>query len=188
MSTSTPSTPTSFASGIAPSFCRLSIIQSQAPMRYRCDACGHTFEQFQSIKADPIKKCPKCAKNKVHRLIGTGAGLIFKGSGFYITDYRSDSYKDAAKSDSAGGSGNGEATKTESKSDSTKSDGSSGSGGEKKSTPPAETKPAAKSDKADKPATASSDAAPSKPAESKAPATPAPAKPASDPKPTKKSK
>src|SRR5262245_29713976 len=67
---------------------------------YKCDACGAAFEKFQSIKAAPIKKCPSCGKNRVRRLIGTGAGLIFKGSGFYITDYRSESYKNAAKSDS----------------------------------------------------------------------------------------
>jgi putative FmdB family regulatory protein len=67
---------------------------------YKCAACGHAFEKFQSIKASPIKKCPVCGKNKVQRLIGTGAGLIFKGSGFYITDYRSEGYKNAAKADS----------------------------------------------------------------------------------------
>jgi putative FmdB family regulatory protein len=67
---------------------------------YQCDACGNKFEKFQSIKSAPIRKCPRCGKNKVRRLIGTGAGLIFKGSGFYITDYRSDSYKEKAKSES----------------------------------------------------------------------------------------
>src|SRR5436305_8454482 len=67
---------------------------------YQCDACGNKFEKFQSIKAGPIRKCPKCGKNKVRRLISTGAGLIFKGSGFYITDYRSESYKEKAKSES----------------------------------------------------------------------------------------
>ena len=66
---------------------------------YRCGACGYEFEKFHSITAAPIKQCPQCKKNKVKRLVGTGAGLIFKGSGFYITDYRSDSYKSAAKSD-----------------------------------------------------------------------------------------
>jgi putative FmdB family regulatory protein len=85
---------------------------------YQCDACGNKFEKFQSIKSGPIRKCPKCGKNKVRRLISTGAGLIFKGSGFYITDYRSESYKEKAKNES------GEKTdmaKTESgKSDSTK--------------------------------------------------------------------
>lgn len=70
---------------------------------YKCDACGHTFENFQSITSAPIRKCPKCGKRKVKRLLGTGAGMIFKGSGFYITDYRSEGYKSAAKADSAGG-------------------------------------------------------------------------------------
>ena len=64
---------------------------------YACSDCGHAFEAFQSITAKPIRKCPKCGKRKVERLISGGAGLLFKGSGFYITDYRSDSYKQAAK-------------------------------------------------------------------------------------------
>jgi putative FmdB family regulatory protein len=67
---------------------------------YKCDACGVEFERFQSIKAAPVKVCPECKKAKVRRLISSGAGLIFKGSGFYITDYRSDGYKKAAQSDS----------------------------------------------------------------------------------------
>ncbi len=66
---------------------------------YICDACGQGFERFQSITAAPIRKCPSCGRSKARRLIGTGAGLIFKGSGFYITDYRSESYKNAAKND-----------------------------------------------------------------------------------------
>jgi putative FmdB family regulatory protein len=75
---------------------------------YVCQKCGHEFEQFQSIKDDPLTKCPACKRGKVVRKIGTGAGLLFKGSGFYITDYRSESYKSGAKSDSAaGGSGGG---------------------------------------------------------------------------------
>ena len=77
---------------------------------YKCAACGHTFEKFQSITAPAIKDCPACGRKKVKRLIGTGAGLIFKGSGFYITDYRSDGYKSAAKSEkstSSSGSGSG---------------------------------------------------------------------------------
>jgi putative FmdB family regulatory protein len=98
---------------------------------YKCDACGHQFELFQSIKADPIKKCPSCGKLKVKRLIGTGAGLLFKGGGFYITDYRSDSYKSAAKSD--GGAGGSSTPST--------------SGGESKpASTPAESKPAAKAE------------------------------------------
>jgi len=87
---------------------------------YQCDACGNKFEKFQSITSAPIKKCPKCGKNKVRRLISTGAGLIFKGSGFYITDYRSDSYKEKAKSESGEKS---DAAKTDSaKTDSSKPD------------------------------------------------------------------
>lgn len=68
---------------------------------YKCDACDHAFEQFQSIKAEVLRKCPKCGKPKLRRLIGTGAGLLFKGNGFYITDYRSESYKSSAKKDSS---------------------------------------------------------------------------------------
>jgi putative FmdB family regulatory protein len=66
---------------------------------YRCKSCEHEWELFQSIKADPIKKCPSCGKQKAERVIGAGAGIIFKGSGFYETDYRSDSYKKAAEAD-----------------------------------------------------------------------------------------
>jgi putative FmdB family regulatory protein len=83
---------------------------------YECSACGHKFEQFQSITSDSLKKCPACRKSKLKRLIGTGAGIIFKGSGFYTTDYRSDSYKAAAKADSDKLSGT--EAKTETKSDS----------------------------------------------------------------------
>lgn len=65
---------------------------------YECEKCEITFEKFQSMKDDPIKKCPEC-DGTVRRLIGAGAGFIFKGSGFYITDYRSESYKRDAKKD-----------------------------------------------------------------------------------------
>ena len=108
---------------------------------YICEKCEHRFDLFQSIKDEPIKTCPKekCGlkkwgKARVKRAIGAGAGLIFKGSGFYITDYRSESYKQAAKSDSGGGA---------------KADGgpaSGGSGGEAKSTP-AKSETKAKPDK-----------------------------------------
>ena len=68
---------------------------------YKCDACGHAFEKFQQITAAAVKKCPKCGKSKVRRLISAGGGMIFKGSGFYITDYRSEGYSNAAKAESA---------------------------------------------------------------------------------------
>lgn len=66
---------------------------------YRCKSCEHEWELFQSIKANPVKKCPSCGKLKAERVIGAGAGIIFKGSGFYQTDYRSESYKKAAEAD-----------------------------------------------------------------------------------------
>ncbi len=64
---------------------------------YLCEDCGYEFERFQSIKARPLRKCPICKKNRLKRLIGSGSGLIFKGSGFYQTDYRSESYKKQAE-------------------------------------------------------------------------------------------
>lgn len=64
---------------------------------YECDACGHTFEHFQSISDEVLKKCPACHKKKLRRLFGTGGAIVFKGSGFYTTDYRSDSYKKGAE-------------------------------------------------------------------------------------------
>ena len=63
---------------------------------YVCDACDHKFELFQSITEPVKKKCPKCKKPKLRRLFGTGAAVMFKGSGFYTTDYRSESYKKRA--------------------------------------------------------------------------------------------
>lgn len=66
---------------------------------YECDACGHEMELFQGIN-DPVKKkCPECGKNKLRRLFGSGAAIMFKGSGFYQTDYRSENYKKAAEAD-----------------------------------------------------------------------------------------
>jgi putative FmdB family regulatory protein len=73
---------------------------------YKCPDCDHGFEAFHSMSADPIKDCPECEKSNVRRLIGTGAGLIFKGSGFYITDYRSKAYSESKKAES-GSSGGG---------------------------------------------------------------------------------
>ena len=66
---------------------------------YVCDACKHEFEKFHSILAAPEKVCPKCRKRKVRRKIGIGAGVLFKGTGFYETDYRSDGYSKAAEAD-----------------------------------------------------------------------------------------
>ena len=75
---------------------------------YICEKCGHQFETFQSISAKPLTLCPedRCAqkrwgKGRVKRAISGGAGLLFKGNGFYITDYRSEKYKEAARKDSA---------------------------------------------------------------------------------------
>lgn len=65
---------------------------------YECTRCGHRFERFQSMTDTPVKRCEQC-RCKVKRLLGTGAGLIFKGSGFYLTDYRSSGYAEAAKKD-----------------------------------------------------------------------------------------
>ena len=66
---------------------------------YECNACNHTFELFQSITASHIRKCPECGKLKIKRLIGAGSTIIFKGSGFYQTDYRSEEYKSRQKAE-----------------------------------------------------------------------------------------
>jgi putative FmdB family regulatory protein len=98
---------------------------------YECDACGHEFELFQGIH-DPVKKkCPKCEKPKLRRLFGTGAAVVFKGSGFYQTDYRSESYKKAAAKDKS--SSEGESKKSEG--DGAKKSSDSSSSSEKKSKP-----------------------------------------------------
>jgi putative FmdB family regulatory protein len=130
---------------------------------YKCDACGATFERFQPITSAPIKRCPECGKAKVRRLIGTGAGLIFKGSGFYITDYRDKSYADKAKAESggSGGDGGGESSKEK-------------AGGDAKSETKAEAKTEAKP------------AADAKPVEPKPTASKSAAKPKSEPKSPKK--
>ena len=88
---------------------------------YKCDNCQHEFEQFQSIKARPIRKCPECGKLSVQRLIGAGAGIIFKGSGFYQTDYRSEGYKKAAESEKKTTSKDTTKKKTETKAKDSKS-------------------------------------------------------------------
>ena len=117
---------------------------------YECDACGHTFELFQSIMEPVQKKCPKCGKLKLRRLFGTGAAVVFKGSGFYQTDYRSDSYKKAAEKDKPASESKSDSkseSKTDSKSESkseskpsteSKPDPKSGSKSQKKKSPKAE--------------------------------------------------
>jgi len=92
---------------------------------YRCEACGHEFELFQQMSAAVETVCPECGEESLRRLVGTGGGILFKGSGFYETDYRSASYKKAADSErTAGTSETKKAKPADSKSDST----STGSG------------------------------------------------------------
>jgi putative FmdB family regulatory protein len=102
---------------------------------YKCTACGHAFEQFQSITAPPVKRCPQCGKAKVKRQLGTGAGVIIKASGFYTTDYRDASYKEKAKAESGGGGTGGSSEGG--------SESKSGGGETKSDAKPAESKPAA---------------------------------------------
>lgn len=71
---------------------------------YKCKKCSHVWDEFQSIKAPPTKKCPACGKASAERQISAGAGILFKGTGFYQTDYRSDSYKKAAAADTSSSS------------------------------------------------------------------------------------
>ena len=88
---------------------------------YKCLDCGIQFDRFQGITEDPIQECPECS-GQTKRLIGAGAGLIFKGSGFYITDYRSEGYKESAKKDKdSSSSGDGDSKSGDSKSGDSKS-------------------------------------------------------------------
>lgn len=82
---------------------------------YQCQACEHEFELFQQMTAPVKKKCPECGKLKLKRLIGTGAGVIFKGGGFYETDYRSDSYKKSADADKKSSDDTSDKKKSDSK-------------------------------------------------------------------------
>ena len=84
---------------------------------YVCDACDHEFELFHSMKDEPKRKCPKCGRNKLRRLIGPGAAIVFKGSGFYQTDYRSESYKKGAAAEKSASTAGKSETKSEKKSD-----------------------------------------------------------------------
>src|ERR1700722_19009710 len=107
---------------------------------YHCDACGNHFDEFQGINEPALKKCPKCKKQKLRRIFGIGAAIIFKGSGFYETDYRSDAYKASAKADVEKSSGD----KSDGGGDKKTTTGSTESKSESK---PAETKTAPKSKK-----------------------------------------
>ena len=113
---------------------------------YICEACQYEFEKFQSIKADAITLCPECGKEQVRRKISTGAGILFKGGGFYETDYRSAGYNEAKKKD-AGDAPKAEA-KSEGKSDAkpdtapaTKADAPAPKADPKPAAKPAESKP-----------------------------------------------
>jgi putative FmdB family regulatory protein len=94
---------------------------------YRCRKCGHVFELFHSISDDKPKRCPKC-KGRADKLVSAGSGIIFKGSGFYITDYRSRHYKERAKQEKSGGGSEGGGSSSGSES---KGKGSSDKGGSK---------------------------------------------------------
>jgi len=83
---------------------------------YKCNSCSNRFEVLQKIIDNPLRKCPKCG-NKIKRLIGSGSGIIFKGSGFYATDYRSESYKKREKEEIGKNTGKGQKKKEDSKSD-----------------------------------------------------------------------
>ena len=97
---------------------------------YECDGCGHKFEAFQAMVDDVFTKCPKCKKKKLRRLFGAGAAVMFKGTGFYTTDYRSDSYKKSADADKKASS-DAPASSSESK-----GGGENKGGGESKSAGP----------------------------------------------------
>jgi putative FmdB family regulatory protein len=113
---------------------------------YQCDACDHNFDEFQSFTDKPLKKCPKCGKSKLRRVFGTGAAIIFKGSGFYQTDYRSESYKSAAKAEeSAAKPSGGDTAKTDSKSGDTA--GAAGKSGKSDTSTGTNAKSSAKSPK-----------------------------------------
>jgi putative FmdB family regulatory protein len=96
---------------------------------YECPSCEATFERFQPITAKPIRTCPACGGRRVRRLLGTGGGILFRGSGFYQTDYRSAEYQRQAKAETEGASGG---SKTEKPSDSPAKKSSDKSRGEKK--------------------------------------------------------
>lgn len=89
---------------------------------YECQRCGHTFEHFQSFSEADLKRCPEC-RGKLKRLIGMGAGIIFKGPGFYETDYRSSEYKEKAKKEAEAASEKKDTEKKDAKKEAPKKDG-----------------------------------------------------------------
>src|SRR3954464_6322750 len=90
---------------------------------YICDACSHEFEAFEPITSQPQTECPVCKESKLRRKIGPGAAILFKGSGFYQTDYRSESYKKAAKAEKSSSESGGSAKTDSTKSEPAKTDG-----------------------------------------------------------------
>ena len=94
---------------------------------YVCDSCGHEFEAFESITSEPQRDCPECKTPRLRRKIGPGAAILFKGSGFYKTDYRSESYKSAAKAEKSSSEPAGTSKSDSSKSDTPKSNSSKSS-------------------------------------------------------------
>ena len=101
---------------------------------YKCTECGHQFEHVQKMTARPLRRCPEC-QGQLKRLIGSGAGIIFKGSGFYATDYRSDDYKKAADKDKKASSNAGDKKSGDQK-DSTEGSSKTGAAAAKKSQAP----------------------------------------------------
>lgn len=91
---------------------------------YECDACDASWELFQKMTDEPVKKCPECGKKKARRLFGTGAAVMFKGSGFYETDYRSKDYKKSAEADKKAAKDGSGSSADSSKSDTTSADSS----------------------------------------------------------------
>ena len=96
---------------------------------YECNACGHEFELFQSISAPVKRKCPERGKLKLRRLFGTGAAVVFKGSGFYETDYRSDSYKKGAEKEKKASEKSSDKKKSDDTSSTKKTDSKSDNSG-----------------------------------------------------------
>jgi len=104
---------------------------------YRCKSCGHEFEEFQTMSSDPLTMCPKCAKPTLKRLMSSGAGLIFKGSGFYLTDYKKSNTSSSSSAQSESKPDSKAESKSESKSDSKKE---SKPDSKQESKPPTDTK------------------------------------------------